>query len=286
MKKIIRLIFVISFMFMLIFSCKGLCCPKPKEANLSKNSGFNNEVVIVNILGGKFHKSTYVKLVKDNKYIDADIMYLSEDEIVCEFNLIGKEHGTYDLIVANVGTITKKDKVLYVEDSFEVIEYIEPVIEPEIVVAPDPEIVVAPDPEIVEEHEIIEEVIIEQYNNEFLSPVYFDFDSSCIKDDQLMQLIKNIEYIQSNNMYIVLGGNADERGERDYNYSLSLRRANEVKNLLIANGVDEDRITVYSYGEDFPIKLGHDEESWKYNRRVDISVWNNVPDYGTAVPAM
>ena len=76
---------------------------------------------------------------------------------------------------------------------------------------------------------------------------------------------------------ILLGGHADERGTREYNLELSEKRAEAIKEFLLTKGIDSSKITIYAYGKDYPIKKGHDESSWWYNRRVDILVWESPP---------
>ena len=57
-------------------------------------------------------------------------------------------------------------------------------------------------------------------------------------------------------------GNCDERGTREYNFALGARRANAVRDYLVAHGVAAGRIATISYGKEQPIDPGHDEEAW------------------------
>ena len=66
---------------------------------------------------------------------------------------------------------------------------------------------------------------------------------------------------------ITVEGHADERGTREYNMALGERRANSVKNYLVALGVSPSRIMVVSYGKERPIALGANESAWSKNRR-------------------
>ena len=65
-------------------------------------------------------------------------------------------------------------------------------------------------------------------------------------------------------------GNTDERGGREYNLALGQKRSDSVKNRLQLLGVPEDRMESISFGKERPRALGHDEESYQENRRVDI----------------
>jgi len=69
---------------------------------------------------------------------------------------------------------------------------------------------------------------------------------------------------------VVLEGHADERGTREYNLALGERRAKAVEQLLVLQGVGQNQIQVISFGEERPVALGHDEEAWRLNRRVEF----------------
>ncbi len=65
-------------------------------------------------------------------------------------------------------------------------------------------------------------------------------------------------------------GHTDERGSREYNIALGERRANGVRQVMIAMGVSPQQIRVVSYGEERPAAGGQDEQSYALNRRVEI----------------
>jgi len=67
---------------------------------------------------------------------------------------------------------------------------------------------------------------------------------------------------------IVIQGHADERGTREYNLALGERRANAVRNFLIALNVDASRISTVSYGKERPVALGSNVTAWALNRRA------------------
>jgi peptidoglycan-associated lipoprotein len=66
---------------------------------------------------------------------------------------------------------------------------------------------------------------------------------------------------------ITIEGHADERGTREYNLALGERRADTVRNYLIALGVNPDRVQVVSYGKERPECVDADENCWALNRR-------------------
>ncbi|MCF8496709.1 MAG: peptidoglycan-associated lipoprotein Pal [Alphaproteobacteria bacterium] len=78
--------------------------------------------------------------------------------------------------------------------------------------------------------------------------------------------------MQYPNLNATIEGHADERGTREYNLALGERRANSVKNYLIAFGVDPRRINTISYGKERPAVGGADESSWAQNRRAVTKV--------------
>jgi peptidoglycan-associated lipoprotein len=101
--------------------------------------------------------------------------------------------------------------------------------------------------------------------------IYFDFDSSLIKDEFRTAVIAHGEYLAANpERSIRLEGHTDERGTREYNIALGERRARAVEQLLALQGVRAGQIEVVSYGEELPAALGQDETAWQLNRRVEI----------------
>lgn len=120
----------------------------------------------------------------------------------------------------------------------------------------------------------IEKIMTEK----LLKSIFFDFDKYNIRPDQAPRLDYNLDLLKEyKKNYVILDGHADERGTREYNIALAGRRAETVKKLLVQNGFDPDKITINAYGEDYPVKKGHNESSWWYNRRVDISIWETDP---------
>ncbi|MCB9092644.1 MAG: peptidoglycan-associated lipoprotein Pal [Halobacteriovoraceae bacterium] len=106
-----------------------------------------------------------------------------------------------------------------------------------------------------------------------ISTVYFAFDSATISDAARATLDANSEYLKSNSdVQVQIEGHCDERGSVQYNLALGERRANAVRDYLVAMGVDSARITTISYGKERPIDLGHDEAAWARNRRGNFVI--------------
>lgn len=99
---------------------------------------------------------------------------------------------------------------------------------------------------------------------------YFDFDSSSLTDEARAQVDAHIAALQGNNDSVRLEGHTDERGTREYNLALGERRANAVRDYMVANGVPSYRIETVSYGEENPVAYGSGESNWQQNRRVEL----------------
>ena len=105
-----------------------------------------------------------------------------------------------------------------------------------------------------------------------LQKVYFDYDSYALRSDALATLRENAEKIQSfPNVVIQIEGHCDERGTQEYNLALGERRALATREHLINLGISPNRLITISYGEEDPVALGHDEGSWRQNRRCEFN---------------
>ncbi len=108
-------------------------------------------------------------------------------------------------------------------------------------------------------------VVVEEAS---LNDVFFDFDKSLIRSDAKVALGNNIKWLKTNaGVRIVVEGHADERGTNEYNLALGNRRAKAVQDYVVAGGINRNRISTISYGEERPFVVGHDESAWKWNRR-------------------
>lgn len=102
--------------------------------------------------------------------------------------------------------------------------------------------------------------------------VYFDFDTSTLKQDFLSGLKAHAKYLAAHpNAKVKLAGHCDERGTSEYNMALGERRAKSVASFLKAEGVKSSQLELISYGKEKPADPGHDEAAWAKNRRVEIS---------------
>jgi len=101
--------------------------------------------------------------------------------------------------------------------------------------------------------------------------VYFDFDSDAIKPEYVPLVEAHAKYLRDNRgAKILIQGNADERGSREYNIGLGQRRADVLKKRLVLLGATDGQIESVSLGEEKPVCTEHDEACWAKNRRGDM----------------
>ena len=102
-------------------------------------------------------------------------------------------------------------------------------------------------------------------------PIYFDYDQSKIKSDQIPSMEHNGAYLKNNpSARVLIEGNTDNRGTNEYNLALGERRAVAAKNYLREFGIEESRIRTVSYGEERPLFNGQSEDDYAHNRRDDF----------------
>ena len=102
--------------------------------------------------------------------------------------------------------------------------------------------------------------------------VFYGFDKYHLTEEGKETLERQAQWLRDNpGVRILVAGNCDERGTREYNLGLGARRANTAKDYLIAQGVNPQRITVTSYGKDRPSVPGSNEEAWAQNRNAITS---------------
>ena len=105
--------------------------------------------------------------------------------------------------------------------------------------------------------------------------VYFDFDKDTVKAEYLPLIEAHAKYLLANsNAKMILQGNTDERGTREYNLSLGQRRSVSVKKSFNLLGVQDKQIETVSFGEEKAASNCTDEVCNQANRRVDIAYEN------------
>jgi peptidoglycan-associated lipoprotein len=101
-----------------------------------------------------------------------------------------------------------------------------------------------------------------------LKDVNFDYDKHDIRPKDAEILKENADLLMKYSaVKVQVEGHCDERGTNEYNLALGERRANSVKNYIVSLGVEANRISTISYGEEKPLSEEHNEEAWAENRR-------------------
>ena len=103
--------------------------------------------------------------------------------------------------------------------------------------------------------------------------VYFDYNEFAVRADAAPILDAQAAWLRRYpGVRVRIEGNCDERGTEEYNFALGGRRANAVREYLIAHGVDGSRIDTVSYGKERPIDPGETEDAWAHNRNGHTAI--------------
>jgi len=101
--------------------------------------------------------------------------------------------------------------------------------------------------------------------------VFYDYDKYDIKDEYRPMLQAHGKYLaEHRGTKMLVQGNCDERGSREYNIALGQRRAEGVKRMLVLMGATESQVESVSLGEEKPRCTEHSEGCWSQNRRGDM----------------
>ena len=215
---------------------------EPEIYGVTPDKGFNNGKILLTINGTNFDSGTTGKLVGNNGQTSLPGINLKlegNSKLSGYFDIDHQPVGKYDVVVTD-----SRGHQAILKDGFTVQAFVPTASE----------------------------------INDRLKGIYFDFDKSNVRADQVNPLDQDVAILKANpQLYILLGGHADERGSQEYNLNLSRRRSETVQQYLVAHGIDPQRITIYAYGKEHPFKTGHDEEAWALNRRVDIVVGETPP---------
>jgi peptidoglycan-associated lipoprotein len=112
-----------------------------------------------------------------------------------------------------------------------------------------------------------------EVRNTLAAMIHFDFDKSNIRPDDAAALDQKVAILTANpELRIRISGHCDERGSDEYNLALGNRRSTAAKSYLVSHGIDASRIETASYGEERPVAMGHDEDSWAQNRRDEFEI--------------
>mgnify|MGYP001261678048 CR=1 FL=1 len=99
--------------------------------------------------------------------------------------------------------------------------------------------------------------------------VLFDYDSAKLDSSAKIMLDAQSRFLRANtDLNFIVEGHCDERGTREYNLALGEQRATAVRDYLVIQGIDPDRIKVISYGKEKPAVVGSNSMAWSKNRRA------------------
>ncbi len=105
-----------------------------------------------------------------------------------------------------------------------------------------------------------------------IQTIYFDYDQSEIRPDQLSRLQTDAAWLKEHpGVKFVVEGNCDDRGSEEYNLALGDRRANAVKEFLVKQGVPQTSIMTVSYGEERPVCREDSDNCFQQNRRASFT---------------
>ena len=103
--------------------------------------------------------------------------------------------------------------------------------------------------------------------------VYFSTDQYNLTSDDMAVLDRQAAWLEAYpSVRILVAGNCDERGTREYNLGLGERRANSVKDYLVSRGISASRIETISYGKERPIDGRSTEAAWEINRNAHTQI--------------
>ncbi len=99
--------------------------------------------------------------------------------------------------------------------------------------------------------------------------VFFETDQTDLTATAVATLDKQSGWLQRYPRYtFTIEGHADERGTREYNFSLGARRAQTVRDYLASRGIPANRMRTVSYGKERPVAVCNDISCWSQNRRA------------------
>ena len=110
---------------------------------------------------------------------------------------------------------------------------------------------------------------IEYFQNLVGDTVLFTVDQSGLRPEAISILKAQADWLKEKKFLpITIEGHADEQGTREYNLALGARRATAVREFLITKGIEQDRISIVTYGKERPLRVCSKEDCWSKNRRA------------------
>ncbi|WP_249672450.1 OmpA family protein [Pseudomonas abieticivorans] len=104
-----------------------------------------------------------------------------------------------------------------------------------------------------------------------LGDVLFDTGEADLAPSANRMVLKLVQFLQLNPKRLVrIEGYTDNTGDKDFNLQLSRDRAQSVADTLVDLGIDDKRIKVEGYGDQYPVEANASERGRALNRRVEI----------------
>ncbi|HDN25987.1 MAG TPA: OmpA family protein [Thioploca sp.] len=108
-----------------------------------------------------------------------------------------------------------------------------------------------------------------------LDSVIFETNKASLRPQGKREIEEFAKHIQQySSRTVLIEGHTDNRGGKAHNQRLSQRRANTVREALIANGIEPERVIAKGFGEDKPVATNATSEGRQQNRRVEITILN------------
>ena len=113
-------------------------------------------------------------------------------------------------------------------------------------------------------------VITKNEKSKIMQIIYFDFDESELSEISQTKIKNFINKNRNNISNFLIVGHADTKGTDEYNLKLSLKRAEEVKKILLKEEILEENITILGKGEKFLAVSTGNGVAHPANRRAEI----------------
>jgi outer membrane protein OmpA-like peptidoglycan-associated protein len=108
-----------------------------------------------------------------------------------------------------------------------------------------------------------------------MGDVLFAFDRATLSPEAFRNVDKLAAFLKKHpNRSVLIEGHTDNVGSDEYNLTLSEKRAEAVKNALVAKGVGQERVTTKGYGKKYPVASNNTSDGRQLNRRVEVVVLN------------
>ena len=117
-------------------------------------------------------------------------------------------------------------------------------------------------------------IVTQNDKKEVMQIIYFDFDDTKLSDIAKISLINFLDKNKNNlSRYIILG-HTDTKGSKLYNLSLSHKRAETIKEILLNEGISEKNVSILGKGENQLAVSTPDNTKHPANRRAEIKILN------------